>query len=206
MRRDYGTPQEEFWAGDFGNEYISRNSSPQLLASNIALFSKVFGKTCQIGSVLELGANIGLNLKAIRTLFPHVELSAVEINEKAVQHLRSSLEAEVFHQSILDFVPVKQYDVVLVKTVLIHINPEFLGKVYDLLYRASAKYICVVEYYNPTPTEVAYRGHQERLFKRDFAGELENEYPDLHLLDYGFVYHRDVFPQDDVTWFLLEKR
>jgi hypothetical protein len=31
-------------------------------------------------------------------------------------------------------------------------------------------------------------------------------YPDLKLLDYGFVYHRDpAHPQDDVTWFLIEK-
>jgi hypothetical protein len=29
----------------------------------------------------------------------------------------------------------------------------------------------------------------------------------MHLCDYGFVYHRDpLFPQDDITWFLMEKR
>ena len=57
------------------------------------------------------------------------------------------------------------------------------------------------------PIEVAYRGHRNRLFKRDFAGELLDRQDDLGLLDYGFVYHRDpVFPQHDTTWFLLEKR
>jgi hypothetical protein len=31
-------------------------------------------------------------------------------------------------------------------------------------------------------------------------------YPDLKLIDYGFVYHKDSnFPQDDVTWFIMEK-
>jgi spore coat polysaccharide biosynthesis protein SpsF len=31
-------------------------------------------------------------------------------------------------------------------------------------------------------------------------------FPDLKLLDYGFVYRRDpAHPQDDVTWFLMEK-
>ena len=31
-------------------------------------------------------------------------------------------------------------------------------------------------------------------------------YPDLQILDYGFVYHRDEFyPQDDINWFLLKK-
>jgi len=44
------------------------------------------------------------------------------------------------------------------------------------------------------------------LFKRDFAGEMLERFADLKLLDYGFVYRRDPnFPQDDITWFLLEK-
>jgi hypothetical protein len=44
-------------------------------------------------------------------------------------------------------------------------------------------------------------------FKRDFAGEIMDRFPDLRLVDYGFVYHRDPqFPQDDFTWFLMEKR
>lgn len=45
------------------------------------------------------------------------------------------------------------------------------------------------------------------LFKRDFAGEMLEKYQDLQLVDYGFVYHGDAnFPQDDLTWFLLEKQ
>ena len=62
----------------------------------------------------------------------------------------------------------------------------------------------VAEYYNPYPTKVPYRDNSDKLFKRDFAGELIDRF-DLRLVDYGFVYHRDKFPQDDITWFLLEK-
>ena len=36
----YKTEQEEFWAGNFGDEYIQRNQGDKLLASNLALFSK----------------------------------------------------------------------------------------------------------------------------------------------------------------------
>ena len=25
------------------------------------------------------------------------------------------------------------------------------------------------------------------------------------IIDYGFAYHRGIYPQDDITWFLLEK-
>ena len=33
------------------------------------------------------------------------------------------------------------------------------------------------------------------------------KYNDLDLVDYGFIYHRDKnFPQDDLNWFLLEKK
>jgi len=34
------TAQESFWAGDFGAEYIARNQSADLLAANIAFFSR----------------------------------------------------------------------------------------------------------------------------------------------------------------------
>lgn len=62
------------------------------------------------------------------------------------------------------------------------------------------------EYYNPSPVEIRYRNHEGKLFKRDFAGEMLDRHPDLRLVDYGFIYHRDSFPIDDTTWFLMEKR
>jgi hypothetical protein len=75
-----------------------------------------------------------------------------------------------------------------------------LPQVYKLLYEASSRYICIAEYYNPTPVEISYRGHEGKLFKCDFAGELLDQFSDLKLLDYGFVYHRDsLFPQGDAT-------
>ena len=98
------------------------------------------------------------------------------------------------------------FDLTFTKTVLIHINPECLPQVYENLYRLSKRYIMVCEYYSPSPVSVNYRGYTDRLFKRDFAGELIDRYG-LRLIDYGFTYHRDNYLryQDDVTWFLLEK-
>ena len=64
-----------------------------------------------------------------------------------------------------------------------------------------------MEYYSPTPVEIVYRGHSDRLFKRDFAGEMLDRFADLKLVDYGFDYHRDpVFSLGDINWFLLEKQ
>lgn len=90
---------------------------------------------------------------------------------------------------------------------LIHLNPDRLPDVYARLYECSRAYILVNEYYNSKPVEVNYRGHSERLFKRDFAGDLLDAYPDLALVNYGFQHHRDPnFPADDLTWFLLKKQ
>ncbi len=203
----FSTPQEQFWAGQFGDDYTDRNTGARWVASNLALFSRILAATVGVRSVIEFGANRGLNLLALRQLLPDARLSAVEINAKAVEALRQFSWLDVTHASLLDFKPAAQSDLVLVKGVLIHLNPEVLASVYELLRAASSRYICIVEYYNPSPVTIPYRGHTDRLFKRDFAGEVLARYPDLRLLDYGFVYHGDPnFPQDDLTWFLLEKR
>ena len=202
----YKTEQEQFWAGDFGDEYSSRNVGIDWVASNTALFAKILACSGRVESVIEFGANIGLNLRAIKTLLPSAKLSAIEINDKAVKELESVSDVKIYNQSILDFQPEHTHEFVLIKGVLIHINPEHLSTVYELLYKTSKRYICLAEYYNPTPVEVLYRGHSSKLFKRDFAGEMMDRFNDLQLVDYGFAYHRDEFPQDDITWFLLEKQ
>lgn len=203
----YSTDQEVFWQGDFGNEYTDRNRGQRWLASNSALFSTIVARTNGVRSVLELGSNIGLNLMPLRELLPDAELSAVEINERAAAELRSSIPDIDLHQtSILEFSPSRTWDLVFTKGVLIHIDPDALPSVYSKMYESSDRYVLVAEYYSPKPVELPYRGHSGKLFKRDFAGEMLDQFPDLRLLDYGFAYHRDPnFPQDDTTWFLLQK-
>ena len=36
------TDQEELWEGDFGDNYIERNNSEELLASNVHFFAKIY--------------------------------------------------------------------------------------------------------------------------------------------------------------------
>jgi len=203
----FKTEQEEFWAGAFGNQYISRNESDELLASNLNYFSKALQRAGKIKDCLEFGANIGMNMRALKLLYPSIELNAIEINSNAVQELGKVVDPQhIFEGSIFDFNQSKQVQLSFIKGVLIHINPEMLPIVYEKLYNASSQYILIGEYYNPSPVSISYRGHEDRLFKRDFAGEILDKYSDLRLIDYGFAYKRDpAFPQDDITWFLLEK-
>lgn len=199
--------QEEFWAGKFGDDYITRNKGVGLFSANVKMFAEIFSKIEPINSITEYGCNIGMNFRAIKTLLPECKLRGVEINENAVEIVRNELpDVEICQKSILKNDSVK-VELTFTKGVLIHVAPSQLPKIYDNLYSNSSKYILVAEYYNPTPVAMPYRGHQNKLFKRDFAGELLDLYPNLGLLSYGFCYHRDNhFPQDDITWFLLQKK
>lgn len=205
--KKYSTPQEEFWAGDFGKKYIARNEGQELLASNLKFFSSALKQAPNISSCLEFGANVGMNLRALKLLYPKIDLSAVEINPSAAKILGEFIgEDKVFQGSISDYSAAEKCELVLIKTVLIHINPEMLHSVYEKMYQASSRYILICEYYNTTPVAITYRGHDDRLFKRDFAGDMLEKYPDLAFVDYGFAYHGiPPFMNDDITWFLLEK-
>lgn len=208
MGNQYKTEQEAFWAGAFGTDYIERNRGDALLASNLNFFSKALHAARGVNSCLEFGANIGMNLKALKLLRPGLDAHGIEINADAARQLGETVPStQVYNTSILDFQPKRSWDLALIKGVLIHINPEVLPQVYDKLVASTSRYLLVAEYYNPAPVAIPYRGHTDRLFKRDFAGEIMERHPQMRLIDYGFAYRRDPnFPQDDITWFLMEKR
>lgn len=204
--KDTNNEQEQFWAGEFGDGYIQRNKSASLLAANLQFFSTVISKLDRVNSVTEFGCNIGMNFLALKQLLPDAELKGIEINHKAAEFI-SKEQPYVKMQvgSILEKIN-SDADLTFTKGVLIHIHPSNLDQVYENLYNNSNRYILIAEYYNSVPVSLDYRGHKDKLFKRDFAGELLDRYKDLELLDYGFLYHRDPnFPQDDISWFLLEK-
>lgn len=192
---------EEFWKGDFGNEYAKRNVGK--VESNIALFARIMAMTDGVESVLELGCGTGQNLQALHAIMPSLHLIGVEINEGAAKRCKVG---EIHQRAILDPELQITCDMAMTKGVCIHIPPDDLPAVYRKLYTSARRYVLIAEYYNPTPVEVRYRGHEGVLWKRDFAGEMMDAFPDLQLVDYGFAYHRGPFPQDDLTWFLMEKR
>jgi pseudaminic acid biosynthesis-associated methylase len=203
----YKTEQETFWSGEFGDGYLNRNNSEQLVVSRMVHFGRFLRSAPHLTSIMELGCNVGMNLQALKRLNPAFDLAAYEINPKAAQIARDLGVAEVTTGTVIEPIATgRTYDLTFTSGVLIHINPDALGDVYDNLFRLSKRYILINEYYNPTPVAVEYRGARDRLFKRDFAGELIDRYG-LRLLDYGFLYRRDnYFPRDDSNWFLLEKQ
>lgn len=197
------TFQERLWAGPFGDEYTDRNLGG--LENNRALFAEILSLLDPpIWSVIELGAGSGSNLAVIKEIDTEIETTGLEINDKA-RGMLSQVADFTYNGSLLRFEPLRQWELAFTKGVMIHIPPEHLQAAYQCLYRCSSRYVLMAEYFNPTPQQIQYRGYSRALWRRDFAGEFMAKYPEFHLVEYGFVYHGDPFPQDDITWFLMER-
>lgn len=199
--------QEKFWKGEFGDVYIKRNQK-KLIKNNLVFFNKILKeKKNNIKSVIEFGANIGNNLHALKKLCKKLnKITAIEINNNACKILKRGFKnINIINETMLKYNSKDKYNLTIVKGVLIHINPKDLNKIYEKIYKSSNKYILIAEYYNPTPVKINYRGFKNKLFKRDFAGEFLKKFKNTKLLDYGFVYNKDLYPQDDITWFLISK-
>jgi len=195
--------QEQAWRGEMGDAYTKRQTLS--LNARKAMFSRILASTRHpIKSVIEFGANTGDNLRAIRSLLVGAHLTGVEVNNAAFLELKKHADL-AFHGSIIGFPSAGQWDLAFTRGLLIHIEPDKLEAAYQALYEAARHYIMLAEYYNPSPVIAPYRDNTF-LWKRDFAGEILDRYPDLQLVDYGFIYYRDRYaPQDSITWFLMEK-
>lgn len=201
------TEQENFWKGQFGDQYISRNSSKTLQKNNDFFFKKIFKEINNIFSVLELGCNIGNNLISLKKIYKKSSFTGVEINKEACKKIiKRDSDINIINSSINNFETESKFDLVICKGILIHIHPKQLKSIYKKIYNLSKKYILIAEYYNQTPVSLNYRGFKRKLFKRDFAGDLLSSYKKIKLLDYGFVYRYDKYPQDDINWFLLKNK
>ena len=87
----FSTDQERFWApGQFGDEYVDRNDGEPRVVANTVLFADVLRRAATVNSVIEFGANVGMNLRAIHRLLPDATLSAVEINRRAGRPITSN--------------------------------------------------------------------------------------------------------------------
>jgi pseudaminic acid biosynthesis-associated methylase len=204
--------QEQFWQGQFGDDYTARNVN--LVENNYQMFRTIFnwvwGKDeylfyDDIKSIIEFGAGSGQNIQALQRIFPDAKFDVVEINKKACEKLKElNSWCGIIENSILNFdINFYKYDLVLSKGLLIHIAPENIEKAFDVLYNASNKYILLAEYYSPARREILYRGEHNKLWAFDFIKPILDR--GCKILDYGFVSRYDKYPQDDLTFALFKK-
>ena len=193
------------WIGQEGDKYIERNGE-ELLPAYTSMWERILHRTALANSVLEVGANVGINLKAIKNLRPDMECNAIEPNPVARATLLSEGVTAFPYAAEDPWDMWGDYDLVFTRGVLIHINPTLLPLVYENMYRRTRRYMVVAEYFAPKREMIPYRGLLNRLWRADYAGEIMEKYPDMKLLDYFFIYKRDlVAPQDNITVFIMEK-
>lgn len=210
--------QTEYWKGEAGTEYTERHKMTDYAITNSRKFFEGIlsaGMRKGIKSVMELGCNQGVNLAAIQAVLGFNPLDGVElpmlrgieINPAAVTEARAR-GWNVMKSSVLEYAPGhnETYDLVVTKGLLIHIKPFDLAPVYSNIYNLAKKYIILAEYYAPKIEMIEYRGEKDRLWRAPHAEHMLDRYLDLRLLKYGFVSKLDKYPQDDITWWLLEKQ
>lgn len=191
------TPQEQFWAGDFGNSYTERNRVNWL--DRVPFWTKIIGLT-GAQSALEVGCNCGWNLLAIRAVSLGVHLNGIDVNEHALlQARRFGFAAARITAPVAAALSILKYDLVFTVGCLIHVSPESLTETMKAIKDLSRRYVLAVEYEADKEEEIDYRGHAERLWKRPY-GKLYQEMG-LTLIDSGDA--GEGF--DRCTFWLLEK-
>jgi pseudaminic acid biosynthesis-associated methylase len=204
-------PQADFWRGGFGDAYTDRNAASSVeIRARLALWSEILSHMISAppASILEIGANLGVNLRALR-LLSSARLYAVEPNEKARKLLVeegvvAAADVRDGLASAIDL-PDGVADLAFTSGVLIHVHPDHLPTSLREIHRCAKRWIGCAEYFSDKPEMIPYRGHQDRLFTRDFGGLWLDTCPDLRVVACGFAWKR-ITGLDNLTWWLFEKR
>ncbi|MEO5364481.1 MAG: methyltransferase domain-containing protein [Magnetococcus sp. DMHC-8] len=203
--------QLDFWRGEFGHSYTGRNNAdPAILRSQVALWAHILRSMqgAPPESILEVGCNLGRNLRALRAVTP-ARLFAIEPNQEARKIVLQDQVLEPDHlwdaTSAAIPLPDAACDMVFTSTVLIHVHPDDLEHSCREIHRVANRYIVCIEYFADKLEMIPYRGHENKLFKRDFGSYWLDLFPTLRVLDYGFAWKRLTL-LDNLTWWAFEKR
>jgi len=193
---------EQLWSGEFGDAYVERNRA----AGNIRepFWQKVLAEFAA-QTVLEVGCNIGANLRWIASLRPPQQVYGVDINLRALNELRLTLPDVNAMWSPGRDLPFRDrwFDLVFTIGVLIHQPESTLPLVMAEIVRCSRRYVLCGEYYAEHTTEVPYRGQTGALFKRDYGQLYRELFPELRLCKQGFLGRNEGW--DDVTYWVFER-
>jgi spore coat polysaccharide biosynthesis protein SpsF len=193
---------EKLWSEEFGNAYVDRNRS----AGDVrAPFWQAILAEFPVRRVLEVGCNVGANLRWIASLIPSQNVYGVDINLKALNELHQNLPQVNALWSPARELPFRDrwFDLVLTMGVLIHQPESTLPLVMAEIVRCSHRYILCGEYYAEYTTEIPYRGQTGALFKRDYGHIYRVLFPELQLRKQGFLSQK--YGWDDITYWLFEK-
>lgn len=208
--RDEGRPAEpnvssqlRAWEGEFGTAYTDRNVPDW--RRRLPAFQRMLEGLAP-SRVLEVGCNRGHNLVTVAELLgPAVEVVGVEPNPHALELARQAgPRVTAVHGDVFDL-PFRDgaFDLVFTVGVLIHVSLEDLAAALRGIHRVSRRFILAVEYFAAEETTIEYRGRRDLLWKRDFLGHYERQFPALRAVRHGYWGPEDGF--DRTHWWLLEK-
>lgn len=214
VTRQEDNAQEKLWRGTFGFDYISRHTGEDWMKSRVPIWTSILSHVPQAESFLELGCNLGANLRALNHLRPDAQISGVEINPFAIDILKRETDFETFQESLLDFSSDKRWDFVFTRGVLIHIHPDNLHRAYDKLAAASQRYVLIFENFSPEPSVITTYGkaspdattETDYAFYRDFATEFLARHEDFKTVATNFKPedHNEKSPL--LRWTVMERR
>ena len=193
---------EVLWAETFGDDYTVRNDRDY--DPRRTFFMELFYK-CQIGNVLEVGCNTGMNLDLIAQALPSEHYAwGCDVNRRALNtlHIRHK-ELNGVYASGFDL-PFRDdyFDLVFTCGVLIHQKPEEVETMMQEIIRVSGRYVLAMEYDSPQFEEIPYSNQKESLFKGPYGEIYEKRYG-LRLIETRKLGKEDGF--DNVTSWLFAK-
>lgn len=193
---------EELWAGSFGDVYSERNSDAGI--GRDTFWNRLL-TMYPVQRVLEVGCNSGANLQWLVDRVPPIGVFGVDVNQGALARLRARLPSVNAVEGVARELPFRDrwFDLAFTTGVLIHQPESTLPLVMAEVVRVSRQYVLCGEYFAPTTTEVRYRGQSGALFKRDYGRIYGELFPELNLVDEGYLGQADGW--DDVTWWLFAK-
>jgi pseudaminic acid biosynthesis-associated methylase len=193
------------WASEFGDAYNARNAvTDEKVRKRVWFWSEMLKHAHGINSVLEVGANTGINIHALRELLHSTtRFEATEPNAQARVEL-AKLNLCAMHDDIQSMKTFWKFDLVFTCGVLIHVPPDDLHSLCQKMYDNSQSQILCAEYFSDQPTEIEYRGKMGMLWKRDFGKYWIDNF-NVDVIDYGFSW-REAGGMDNITWWLMEKR
>lgn len=193
---------EALWKGEFGDAYTARNANA---GQGREAFWQRIVQQCAPQSALEVGCNVGANLRPLSQLMPPRALFGIDINETALAQLRTEAPSLNALWSSARDLPFKDefFDLTFTMGVLIHQPEETLLQVMSEVVRCSRRYVLCGEYFAEETVEVPYRQQSGALFKRPYGALYQTNFPNLKLVVEGFLGQDQGW--DDVTFWLFEK-
>lgn len=208
------------WAGEFGDEYASRNPTDRLTLDSV--YYETYGVTrTEMNEfiledmpsdvkILELGCGAGAQLDTLKKM-GFDNLTGVDVNPSVVRQARARLGRMILQADATEPPPLfenEAFDIVMTSGFLIHVNPIRLAQVIDMMADMTRRWIWGFEYtcevWSDPVRDRPYRGRKGLMWAGDYCEAIMHRRPEFRLVRRR--YYKSLGPGGKwVQMYLLEK-